>query len=194
MAELVITISREYGSGGHDIGKRLAGLLHIPFYDSEIVSLTAKRHDVDADSLSDMENMSKRPLPFGLTSRQESDEHLFLLQSQTIIELARESCVIVGRCADFILQNHPGRYSFFVYSGIKKKLERMEKQPGVYQTADAAKETEKMDRRRAAYYKYYTGQEWGKPSNYHLCVDSSVLGPNTAEALAAFIHLGEQMK
>lgn len=194
----MITISREYGSGGHDIGQRLAALLKIPFYDREIVEMTAKQFDLDAASLNDMEESPKTRLPFGLGGGfgafAETDDRLFILQSQTVVKLAQRSCVIVGRCADFVLQNHPARYSFFIYSGLKQRLMHVKQQAGIYKTADPARELAKMDRRRAAYYKYYTGQEWGKPSNYHLSVDSGVLGPQTANVLAEFVLLGEQAK
>lgn len=194
MKDFVITISREYGSGGRDIGRRLAELLNVPFYDREIVELTAQKHNLDEVRLNEMEDQSKKPLPFGLGGGfgtfSDTDDRMFLLQSQTILELAQQPCVIVGRCADFILKDHPNRYSFFVYSGIKQRQEQAKR----YRAGDAAKETIKMDRRRAGYYKYHTGQEWGKPANYHLCVDSSVLGPRTADALAAFVRLSEQCK
>ena len=191
MKKYVITISREYGSGGHDIGKRLAGLLGVPFYDREIVELTAQKHGLDAADLQEMEDKSRTPLPFGLGGmgvNPDSADRLFILQSQTIIGLAKQPCVIVGRCADFVLHDHPDRISFFIYSGMKQRLDNAQKQAEAYKNA-GLREIEKMDRRRAAYYKYHTGQEWGKPSNYHLCVDSGVLGMATADALAAFLQI-----
>lgn len=197
MGNYVITISREYGSGGRDIGKKLAETLNIPFYDREIVELTARKHDLDEAHLLEMEEQSKTSLRFGFGdagSFADSDDRLFILQSQTVIELAQQPCVIVGRCADFVLRDHPGRYSFFIYSGLKQRMAHMKKQAGVYRTGDPALETAKMDRRRAAYYKYHTGQEWGKPSNYHLCIDSGALGPHTAEVLASFVRLGESVR
>lgn len=197
MGNFVITISREYGSGGHDIGKKLAETLGVPFYDREIVELTARKHDLDEARLLEMEEQSKTSMRFGFGgfgSFADTDDRLFILQSQTVIELARQSCVIVGRCADFVLRDHPNRYSFFIYSGLKQRMEHMKNLSGIYKVGDPALETAKMDRRRAAYYKYHTGQEWGKPSNYHLCIDSGVLGPNTAEVLARFVRLGESAK
>ncbi|WP_373163821.1 AAA family ATPase [Agathobaculum sp. Marseille-P7918] len=191
MDNFVVTISREYGSGGHDIGKQLAELLQIPFYDKEIVELTARKHPIDAQRLSEMEEDSK--LPFSLIQAfgplSESDEQLFILQSQTILELAQSSCVIVGRCADFVLRNHPKRFSFFLYSGMKQRVEHMKRKPGLYKASDPMQQAIRMDKRRAAYYKYYTGQEWGQPANYHLCVDTGMLGPRTAELLKTFIEL-----
>lgn len=191
MDNFVVTISREYGSGGHDIGKQLAELLKIPFYDKEIVEMTAHKHSIDAQRLSEMEEDSK--LPFSLIQAfgplSESDEQLFILQSQTILELAQSSCVIVGRCADFVLRNHPKRFSFFLYSGMKQRVEHMKRKSGLYKASDPMQQAIRMDKRRAAYYKYYTGQEWGQPANYHLCVDTGMLGPRTAELLKMFIEL-----
>lgn len=196
MADFVVTISREYGSGGHDIGKRLAELLKIPFYDREIVELTAQKHEIDAERLNEMEEGSKGPqlLRQGIGSFAASDDRLFILQSQTVLELARTSCVIVGRCADYVLRNHPNRYSFFLYSGMKQRVEHMTRKAGLYRSSDPAQEALRMDRKRAAYYKYHTGQEWGRPANYHLCVDSGVLGPQTADLLQDFIVLREKSR
>lgn len=191
MDNFVITISREYGSGGHDIGKRLAELLDVPFYDKEIVDMTAQKYSVDAKRLSEMEEQSKLPfsLPQAFSSLSESDDQLFIRQSQTIFELAQSSCVIVGRCADFVLRNHPNRFSFFLYSGMKERIEHIKRKPGIYPASDPAQQVLRMDKRRAAYYKYYTGQEWGQPTNYHLCIDTGILGPKTAELLKNFIQL-----
>lgn len=191
MDNFVITISREYGSGGHDIGNRLAELLEVPFYDKEIVDMTAQKYSVDAKRLSEMEEQSKLPfsLPQAFSSFSESDDQLFIRQSQTIFELAQSSCVIVGRCADFVLRNHPNRFSFFLYSGMKERIEHIKRKPGIYPASDPAQQVLRMDKRRAAYYKYYTGQEWGQPTNYHLCIDTGILGPKTAELLKNFIQL-----
>lgn len=126
--DMVITISREYGTGGHDIGKRLAALLNVPFYDSEIVEMTARQHNLDKDRLNEMENQSKNPLPFGLGGFgvvSDSDDRMFILQSQTILELAQRPCVIVGRCADYVLQDNPNRYSIFLYSRMKARMENI---------------------------------------------------------------------
>lgn len=190
MDNFVITISREYGSGGHDIGKRLAKLLEVPFYDKEIVDITAQKYSVDARRLHEMENHSKLPfsLPQAFSSFSESDDQLFIRQSQTIFELAQSSCVIVGRCADFVLRNHPNRFSFFLYSGMQGRVARIKRKSGIYAASEPVQQVIHMDKRRAAYYKYYTGQEWGQPSNYHLCVDTSILGPDTAELLKIFLQ------
>lgn len=191
MEDFVVTISREYGSGGHDIGKRLAELLEIPFYDREIVELTAQKHTIDADRLSEMEECSKWPqlLWQGVGSFADSDDRLFILQSQTVLELAQSSCVIVGRCADFVLRNHPNRHSFFLYSGMKQRIENMTRKVSLYRANNPAQTALRMDRKRAAYYKYHTGQEWGRPANYHLCVDTGALGPQTAALLQEYIRL-----
>lgn len=198
MSNCVITISRTYGSGGHDIGKRLAHLLEIPFYDREIVEMTSKKHHVDQESLNEMEDQSRTPLPFGygggFGAFADTNDRLFILQSQTILELAKNPCVIVGRCADFVLRDHPNCYSFFIYSGIMQRIERVKRESQTYKAGDPVRAVEKMDRRRAAYYKYHTGQEWGKTSNYNLCVDSGTLGPQTADVLAEFVRLAETVK
>ncbi len=198
MRKFVVTISREYGTGGHDIGKRLASLLNVPFYDREVVELTAQKYALDQARLLEMEEKSKMPQPFGrgggLGAFADSDDRLFILQSQTVIELAQTPCVIVGRCADFILRDHPERYSFFLYSGLKQRMAHIEKSSALYLPGDPAKSATKMDRRRAAYYKYHTGQEWGRPSNYHLCVDTGMLGPKAADLLAEFVRLRGSLK
>ncbi len=193
MRDFVVTISREYGTGGHDIGKRLASLLDVPFYDREVVELTAQKYTLDENRLHEMEEQSRMPQPFGrgggLGAFADSDDRLFILQSQTVIELAKEPCVIVGRCADFVLRDHPGRCSFFLYSGVKQRMVHVAQHSASYLSGDPAQTVAKMDRRRAAYYKYHTGQEWGRPSNYSLCIDTALLGPRTAELLAGFVQL-----
>lgn len=198
MKKFVATISREYGSGGHAIGKRLAELLDVPFYDREVVELTAQKYAVDEERLHEMEEQSKMPQPFGWgggsSAFADSDDRLFILQSKTVIELAEQPCVIVGRCADFVLRDHPECINFFLYSGVKKRLAHISSHASVYRAGNSVQTVEKMDRRRAAYYKYHTGQEWGKPSNYHLCVDTGTLGPKTAELLAEYIRLRTSMK
>lgn len=198
MRNFVVTISREYGTGGHDIGKRLASLLDVPFYDREVVELTARKYALDEERLHEMEEQSRMPQPFGrgggLGAFADSDDRLFILQSQTVIELAEEPCVIVGRCADFVLREHPERYSFFLYSGAKQRMVHVARHASSYLSGDPAQTVAKMDRRRAAYYKYHTGQEWGKPSNYTLCVDTGILGPKTAELLAEFVRLRRNLE
>lgn len=138
MNQFVITISRAYGSGGHDIGKRLANLLNVPFYDREVVELTAQKHQLDAAVLQDMEENSRTPFPFGLGGLgvpADTADRLFILQSQTIIELAKQPCVIVGRCADFVLRDRPDRLSFFIHSNIQQRLKHTRKQAETYQHA-----------------------------------------------------------
>ena len=164
----------------------------MPFYDSEIVKMTAQQHNLDEDRLNEMENQSKNPLPFGLGgfgAVADSDDRMFILQSQTILELAQKPCVIVGRCADYVLQDNPNRYSIFLYSSLKARMENIKK---FHPEQNPATETVKMDRRRAAYYKYHTGQEWGKPSDYHLCMDTSTLGPKAAQVLADVVRAVQQ--
>lgn len=195
MRNFVITISREYGSGGHDIGKRLADRLGIPFYDREIVQLTAEKHAVDAVRLREMEERSILPRWFGFGPEPDADDRLFCCSHAPLlswrgspVSLLDDAqtlyCKIIRDVTTF--SSMPGSSS----AGFKQRLEHMQQANGRYhKTNDPAQEVLKMDRRRAAYYKYHTGQEWGKASNYHLSVDSGTLGLRTVDLLEQFVTL-----
>ena len=183
---IVITISREYGSGGRYIGKLVAEKLGRKLYDKEFISMVAKQTGLDEEYI---ENHEQRRLAlenlnsghnFGLNN---SDE-LFLKESEAIKNIAsKESCVIIGRCADFILKDRNDVMNIFVYSTMDDKIKRATKFYNIDKDK-AEKEISKINKLRANHYKYYTDGEWDNPENYDICINSASLG---VEGSADFI-------
>ena len=175
---LVITISREYGSGGRYVGRLIADKLGIKFYDKEFVTKIAKEtglseeyiesNEQKKDSLSSLNN----GYYFGLNNADE----LFIKESELIKEIAnKESCVIIGRCADFILKDKENVIKVFIYSNMKDKIKRATE---IYELdkEKAEKEIKRIDKLRANHYKYYTGKDWNDNENYDICINSDALG------------------
>ena len=185
---MIVTISREYGSGGHDIGKQLAEELEIPFYDKQIITLAAKQSGVDEASFEQLnDELSSYQLSLSILDRNNQNDKLYLIQSQTIRNLAAQGpCVIVGRCADYVLRDMDNVVNVFITSTAVKQSWRDNATKNSEQAAQLKKVTE-MDQRRSLYYQHYTGREWGKAANYQLCVDSSKLGSNTCKVIRAYL-------
>ena len=175
---LVITISREYGSGGRYVGRLIADKLGIKFYDKEFVTKIAKEtglseeyiesNEQKKDSLSSLNN----GYYFGLNNADE----LFIKESELIKEIAnKESCVIIGRCANFILKDKENVIKVFIYSNMKDKIKRATE---IYELdkEKAEKEIKRIDKLRANHYKYYTGKDWNDNENYDICINSDALG------------------
>lgn len=197
MTNTIITISREYGSGGREIGKKLAEQLGIPFYDNEIISIAAQKSGF-AESIFEQEEQKPSngflyaqsmygvgttafDLPLG--------DKIFLIQSDIIREVAAKgACVIVGRCADYVLRDNPNCVNVFVRADLKTRTDWAIRETDV--PPEKAKETvQKIDKRRAAYYNYYTSKKFGSASNYDLCVNSAVLGRDgTVDVIRTFVE------
>ena len=200
MAEkIVITIARQYGSGGREIGERVAELLGIKHYDENLITLAAREGNLDETVASKADESAANSLLYTLALgsnffgsamnfgyKPPLNDKLFLLQSDVIRKAAEEgSCVIIGRCADYVLREHPRRLSVFVYGDLPHRKARViERHEGISE-AQAIDLINKTDRRRSSYYNFYTGNKWGKYDNYHLAVNSSLLGiEKTAEMIA----------
>ena len=175
---IVITIAREYGSGGRYIGKLVAEKLGIKLYDKEFVKKVAeetglseefiKNNEQKRDALADLNN----GYYFGLNNADE----LFLKESEIIKNTAeKESCVIVGRCADFILNDRKDVTKVFIYSNMENKVKRATEFYGL-DKAKAEKEITRINKLRANHYKHYTEKEWNNPNNYDICINSDTLG------------------
>lgn len=186
----VITLSREYGSGGRYVGKLIADKLGIKLYDKEFVVKLAEETGLSENYIEN--NEQKRDLLAGLNNGYYSGlnnaDELFIKESEMIKKLARkESCVIVGRCADFILENKKNVVKVFIYSDMKDKIKRATKYYGM-DKEKAEKEIERIDRLRANHYKYYTGNNWKNFGNYDICINSDTLGvEKTAEVVCDMI-------
>lgn len=197
--KIVITIARQYGSGGREIGEKVAAALGIKHYDENLITLAAREGNLDETVASKADESAANSLLYTLALgsnffgsamnfgyKPPLNDKLFLLQSDVIRRAAEEgSCVIIGRCADYVLRDHPKRLSVFVYGDLPHRKQRvMDRHEGLTE-AQAIDLINKTDRRRSSYYNFYTGNKWGKYDNYHLAVNSSLLGiDKTAEMIA----------
>ena len=188
--KIIITLSREYGSGGRYLGKLLAEKLGIAFYDKEFVTKLAKETGLSEQYISN--NEQKRDVLADLNSGYyfglNNADELFVKESEMIKDIAeKESCIIVGRCADFILKDNKNIFKLFVYSSIENKINRAVKYYGM-DKEKAKKEIIRIDKLRGNHYKHYTGNEWKTPSNYDLCINSDSLGiEKTANYIADIV-------
>ncbi|MCL2226556.1 MAG: cytidylate kinase-like family protein [Oscillospiraceae bacterium] len=205
MKKFLLTISREYGSGGRRIGKALADDLGIPFYDEEIRTLTAEKsglsEDFIAKSAENLPNTFLHNLNYSAYSSYDSvsfydipvTDKLFLAQSEVIKELAaRGSCVIVGRCADFVLRDEAGLVKIMV-RGEKDDRVRYAVENHNLSQEKAAETLRKIDKSRTNYYKYYTNRQWDNLDNFDLVINSSFTGIDGAVAVikAMMEHMKE---
>lgn len=187
MEHMVIAVGRRYGSGGHEIGERLAKRLGIPFYDRELVEMASKKSGI-AQGVLEIHN--ERAVQATLLKTKSGSggqligELLFQLQSQIIRELAEESsCVIIGRCANYVLRDRADLFSVFVTAPEEKRVQRIMERNRMCEE-DARYAVKKVDRQRREYYDHYTEGRWGEMEGYDLMVDSSILGiDGTAELL-----------
>ena len=194
----VITISREFGSGGRQIGYQLAERLGIPFYDKELIKMASEDIEIEEHIFEMYDNafMEKEEVeytPFSHTYEVPMSDQIFIAQSRVIRRLAQHGpCVIVGRCADMVLKDEQCLNLFF-YANLKKRvhrllqLERLSEEEG----KKMEKRVREIDQKRKDYYQYYTGNEWGKPQNNHLCFDSQKAGMEACidAAIAYMAHL-----
>lgn len=201
MTDAIITISRQYGSGGREIGKLLAGQLGIPFYDNELITIAAKKSGYAEGLFEQADQKPTGSLLYSLSMFGSNlaafdlplNDKVFLIQSDIIREVAAKGgCVIVGRCADYVLRENPRCVNIFIYGDIddrvKWAIQENEVEP------DKARDTVlKIDKRRATYYNYYTSMKFGNAVNYHLCINSSVLGRNgSAEVIRRFVEMRDE--
>ena len=192
MSNRIITISREFGSGGRTIGKKVAEKLGIPCYDSELIQKIAEESGFSVDYIKEEREYADggRLAPYlsnrsmGLTNQ----DKLWAIQQKVILELAeRESCVIVGRCADYILKDKADCLTVFIHADMKYRAERIVKEYGEREAKPEQRLKDK-DKRRAAYHRFYTDMKWGHAQNYHLCLDSGELGIDTCVEILASLY------
>lgn len=186
MSRSIITISREFGSGGRTIGKLVAKQLGVTYYDKELVKQVAVKTGFNEKYIEQMGEYSRertwlgtlfsaRGTP-GVMNGMSADDFLWTIQYQVILELADKGpCVIVGRCADYILRERTDAFHVFVHAPLPVRAERIVRLYGESENSPE-KRLEDKDKRRRLYYKHYTGRDWGMSQNYHLCLDSGVLG------------------
>ncbi len=189
MKNCIITIGRQCGSGGHTIGKKVAERLEVPFYDKKLVEIVAERSGLSAETVKrEGEYSSASSLFTSVSSRGYSaynasqkdgmalPDQINAYQTELIKELAdKGSCVIVGRCADYILQGRKDCFHVFITGELPDRAVRVIEEHGI--AADTARSHVKSrDKKRSSYYKHITDQVWGMAANYDLCLNSSKLG------------------
>ena len=191
MSNYVISISREFGSGGRLIGKRLAAHLGIPCYDRTIIQKTSEKSGLSPDFIARAEerarsrfHMSIAPIGIGAPSFTQHgvpiSHQAFFAQAEVIRELADEGpCVIVGRCSDYVLGSRPECLKVFVHADLASRVERCVEE---YHSPsdDMERRVIQMDRGRSNYYNYYTGHSWGDMRRYDLTINSSTVGVDGA--------------
>lgn len=198
----VITIGRQYGSGGRELGQILAKKLGIDFYDEELVTMAAEKNNMHQDILKAVDEKATKSLLYTLVTGSDLrfmnspmhyempiNDKLFITQSDIIKNLAdKGSCVIVGRCADYVLRDsNQNCIHLFVYADMDKRIERISKKYDL-KPEKAKDKIQKIEKTRKSYYNYYSNREWGNVSNYDLCVNTSLLGlEKTADVLCNFI-------
>ena len=183
----IITIGRQFGSGGHEIGKKLAETLSIPFYDKELLELAAERSGISRDVIESYDELPTNSLLYSLSMGNYGmgggsaftmplNHQVFLAQFDAIQKLSRQgACVIVGRCADYALHEYPHLVSVFVHAELQKRIERVSRLYGLSEK-EAADRIMKTDKKRAAYHNFYATKKWGNCDSYHLTVDSGAVG------------------
>jgi cytidylate kinase len=194
----IITIGRQFGSGGHETGIKLADLFGFEYYDNKLITLAAKEIGFAPEHFEDVDEKPKFNNTFrifeGVFSGNYqyenyfSNDMLFKIQSDVILKLAAEkSCVFVGRCSDYILRNNPNVVSVFIHSSVADRTQRICKRMNVTEQK-ALDIIKQFDKRRASFYNYYSNKRWGHCDSYNISVDVSVLGEaQTVNFLAEFI-------
>ena len=189
MAKRIITISREFGSGGRFIGEEVAKKLGIAYYDKNIINQIAEESGLSPDYIQESAELSPKKgiLAYALAGRDITgnsvEDMVYEVQRKVILELAeKEPCVIIGRNADFILKDRDDVLNVFIHGNMPEKMKRICQLYNVSEQ-DAVKMMTDTDKRRMTNYNFYTDQRWGKASNYTLCLNSSQLGYDKCEEI-----------
>ena len=195
----IITIGRQFGSGGKEIGIRVAKELGIPFYDDELLQEAAKKSGLCEKVFERFDDRPKSLLYsiavdsfiFGLpgsTAGESLEQQVYLATFETIRNLAAQGpCVIIGRCADYALEDNPDHLNLFIYAPLEERIKRVAKRQKI-SPEEARKLILKTDKRRASYYEYYSSKKWGAVESYDFCLDSSYLGiGRTVELIQAMV-------
>lgn len=203
----IITIGRQYGSGGHEIGATIAQDLGIKLYDKEMLKRAAKESGLCQELFEEHDEKPTHSFLYSLVMDSYSggfasayndmpvNHKIFLAQFDTIKKIAsEESCVMVGRCADYALEGNDNVVNVFIYADLEKRIRRIAR---MYDLTDAeAKEIiKKADKKRASYYNYFTNKTWGDAKGYDLCLNSGKLGiGGTAKAIMDYVKLKEKIE
>ncbi len=182
--KVILTIGRQFGSGGHEIGEKIAGKLGVKFYDKELLKLVAKESGLCEKVLESYDEKPTNSLLYSIVmdiypsvmySGPTIDQQIYQATYDAIRKLSEESCVIVGRCADYTLRDCPDLVSVFVHANTDFRAARIAEEYKVSE-AKAKDMLVKTDKKRASYYNFQSEKKWGAASSYNLCVESSSLG------------------
>lgn len=201
MTKRIITISRAFGSGGRTIGRAVADRLGIPFYDKELVAKVAEESGFHADFIEEageyapvtssfLFNIAVSPNPMAMMGTMSMADQLFVCQTNVIRRLADEGpCVIVGRCADYILREREDCLHVFIHADMEHRAERIVRLYGETKQSPEKRLTDK-DNKRKVYYRHYTNRNWGEAQNYHLALNSGLIGvENCTDIIVDMVNL-----
>ena len=181
MSRQIITITRQYGSGGREIGEQLAKALGIEVFDNKLLDIAAESSGIHRNHFEENDERRTNSFLYLLSTTYGQggvpfDDTLFFAQHNTIRKIASEQpCVIMGRCADYALRDFTGVLNLFITAPFETRVKRAVEVYGIEQK-HAENYVKRIDKQRISYYNYYTDKRWGQPQNYQLCIDSSVLG------------------
>lgn len=184
MSKNIITISRQFGSGGRTVGRMLAERLGVPFYDKELVKQVADETGFDTAFIEENGEFSPSKSIFSFAMSQgipvmqnglSMSDFIFCIQRQVILKLAEQPCVIVGRGADYILKDRDDCFNVFIHADMQSRAERIVRLYGESEKKPEQRLADK-DKKRKIYYKHYTDREWGDSKNYDMCLNSGKIG------------------
>lgn len=198
----IITITRQFGSGGREVGHKLAEMLGIKCYDRDLITMAAQKSGMSEETLRQVDEKAASSLLYTLVMGSNMyhstvdqfnvpiNDKLFNIQSEIIKELAeKESCVVVGRCADYVLADHPSCVKVFIYADFDNRVKTVCARQSVSES-EARDLIVKTDKRRANYYNYYTGHKWGRLENYDFSVSTDHIGvEGAAKLIAAYANI-----
>ncbi len=200
--KVIITIARQFGSGGREIGERVAASLGIPIVDKELIKDAAERGNLHEDVIKKADESAANSLLYTLAMgsnilgttmhfgyKMPLNDKLFILQSEAIKEYASKgSCVIIGRCADYVLRDEKNILRLFIYGDLDHRQARVAERHPELKSNQIIDVINKTDKRRSSYYNFYTGNKWGKYDNYDMAINSSTLGiDGTANLVVAMV-------
>jgi cytidylate kinase len=198
--KIIVTIARQFGSGGREIGEKIAKALGIPLIDKELIKDAASKGELNEDIIKSADESATNSLLYTLAMgsnllgttinfgyKMPINDKLFILQSEAIKNYAAEgSCVIIGRCADYVLREEPNLFRIFIYGDLDHREARVRERHPELKSSQIIDVINKTDKRRASYYNFHTGNKWGKYDNYDMAINSSTLGiDGTAQLIVA---------
>ena len=201
--KIIVTIARQFGSGGREIGENIAKILGIPLIDKELIKDAASKGELGEDIIKSADESAANSLLYTLAMgsnllgttihfgyKMPINDKLFILQSEAIKSYAAKgSCVIIGRCADYVLREEPNLFRIFIYGDLDHRQERVKLRHPELKSSQVIDVINKTDKRRSSYYNFYTGNKWGKYDNYDMAINSSTFGiDETAKIIAAAVQ------